>query len=84
MKIFDQLIFNLFWPWIDAAVKSAYNEFQQTSKYNYLIRNVSMEYANSYFHENIEDYMLQSFEKNWIRIVFCPWTIVCSNERFER
>lgn len=75
----------LFWPWVDATVKAAYNEYQLSEQFNYFLNSHSLKRANQYFHEVvIEEYMNIAFRKHWMQILICPWTVICSNERHFR
>lgn len=80
----SKLIVFLFWPWVNATVCSAYNEFQLSREFNYMCAN-DLKKANQHFHNDaIERYMKLAIIKHWKRILFLPWTIVCSNERHIR
>lgn len=85
LQMMPKLIVSLFWPWVNATVCAAYNEFQFSQKYNWYISQGDLFGANQYFHDvAIEHYMETAFIKHWKRILFCPWTIICSNERHYR
>jgi hypothetical protein len=82
--ILNKIFFNLFYPQVGACFCVAYNDFQQSRKYNRLLESeYSIQEINAIFaDEDMDDYMNEAFKKEWFRIIFTPWVFVCSKEAF--
>lgn len=74
----------MFYPWVDACLKAAYNEYLDKHGSKKLERNLTEEYIIKHFiRYHIDDYMKIAWNKHCVRIIFAPWTITTSPELYE-
>lgn len=77
-----RLVVLLFFPWIDATIRAAYNEYLEANPniYNYFNEH---EVVSKFLKHHADAYMKKAFKKHWHRIIFRPWTIVTFPELYE-
>lgn len=74
-----KLLTFLFFPWVDAALRAAYNMYLSESR----VFGSEERQVRQFMKYHVGDYMKKAFEKHYLRIMFAPWTIVTSSELYE-
>lgn len=72
----------LLYPWVDACLRAAYNEF--LDERDFLTANkTDKEIVRVFMMYYLDEYMNKAFNKHKARIVFAPWSITTQPELYE-
>ncbi len=79
----EKILLVLFFPWIDACVKAAYNEYMLTDEYDFWTNQGGNKATNKFFTQYSSRFMKTAFKKHWTKILFMPWAFETSPEIYE-
>lgn len=78
-KLIFSILYNLFFPWLDAMAKASYQEYSQTQLYEFLHKTGGSRLAFEKWYldqDTNANSTISALKKHWFRIMFMPWTFI--------